>query len=450
MNINYRQPNFLFAHWMFVLSLMFASFDIALVLDVAGVSLRISQLFAFLVILSGLTIITFSKRNITKPLGFWWLIGWGFFIIIFTGNTYHLEYSIGQTMFFIFTCVFLISALQIYSSSPELIFNLFKLYLISFVIISIFGLIQFFAGIFGYNLLVVQWWIPDRLPRLNGFSFEPSYFATYLITGWGMFAWLNERNVFIFSRYVSYTFFAVISLAIVLSTSRMGILIITVYALFYLVRNFWRVFVTQKISHNFFKSIIVLLFFGPLGLYIFGSNIDWSRFEFLLSGTGLAGTASHSSSIRLGTFNQTLDLFLDSPLIGYSIGGVSSYISIQTGQPPGEATGMNVSAEVLASSGIMGFPFFLLYIWTSFRSCFTPGPRVLVQECLASLGVGLALIFLILQFNQTIMRVYFWNHLCMIAILHHAFLIYKGRLGLASGSSAMRSQPSRYATMRPL
>ena len=45
-------------------------------------------------------------------------------------------------------------------------------------------MIQFALPVLGLGApLVKQWWIPGFLPRVNGFSYEPSYLATYLLIG---------------------------------------------------------------------------------------------------------------------------------------------------------------------------------------------------------------------------------------------------------------------------
>ena len=80
---------------------------------------------------------------------------------------------------------------------------------------------------------------------------------------------------------------------------------------------------------------------------------------------------------------------------------------------------MNVTLEVLAASGLIGFAFFVMFLWKIFSSCFEQkSDRTIADDCLASLGVGLALIYIILQFNQSIMRLYFWNSVFMIGILY--------------------------------
>ena len=446
----YRQYNstFRITHWLVILSLVFSSFDIALILDLGGVSFRLSQIFQFFIIISGFIFTALSSRNFSTPLAFGWLSIWGFFIIIWTGNTYHLEFSIGQTLFFIFSCALYFSLVQIYTANPTYVKHLFKSYIISFVTVSLFGLFQFFMGIFGFDLLVAQWWIKGIFPRINGFSFEPSYFSTYLMSGWGILVWLIERHAYIFPRYIMFTFFTIITLAIILSSSRMAWAILILYAIFYVVRNIIVTFKRKKIDRSFIIAgiiILALLFTIP---FIFRVQINWEQFRFLFFGTGMFGTAAGSSVIRLGTLDQTVALFLDSPVKGYSIGGIASYLSIETGLPPGEATGMNVTLEVLAASGVIGFPFFVLFLWKIFSSCFVKSSnRTLADECLASLGVGLALIFIILQFNQSIMRLYFWNNVFMIGILYQSvrhpladsnLLKYRPHLGSARPRSSLQ------------
>ena len=362
---------------------------------------------------------TLNEKSIA-PLAFNALVIWGLFLVIWTPRTYDLGFSIGYTGWFLINVALIYFATQYYGYNRNHMDSMLRWYLNIYVAISAFGLIQLIVGIFGYNILVTQWWIAGKLPRLNGFSYEPSYYATYLITGWGMFAWLVERDVSLYSRRYTQLSFAVITSALILSSSRMAILVVAGYAIYYLVKNLIWIALNLKINVKFLKVVS----FCVAGVVLFSLfitlTVGFSSLKFLLFGTGLGGTANHSATIRFGQLQDTINLIKESPFIGYGLGGIWSVIAAKRGLPVKEVTGMNVTAEVLASTGLIGFPFYIIFISTLIFGSFKfLKKRHIYTELLAASGVGFVLLYLILQFNQSILRVYLWNHIAVMCILYH-------------------------------
>ena len=101
---------------------------------------------------------------------------------------------------------------------------LLKLYLASYAFVAAFGIVQFISPILGGPaLLVEQWWLPGRVPRVNGFSYEPSYFATYLIMGLVCLGSLRRSGMAEY-RSRAWTFvYLLIFLALLICFSRMGV-----------------------------------------------------------------------------------------------------------------------------------------------------------------------------------------------------------------------------------
>jgi O-antigen ligase len=355
-----------------------------------------------------------------QPLGYRWLLFWGLFLVAWTPNTYHLGFSIAYTGYFIFSVLLIYVSLQVYGQSEARLYVLLRGYILTFVFVASFGLVQFFLGLFGVDLLVTQWWRLGLLPRINGFSYEPSYYATYLITGWGMLVWIIEQRAPLFSRPIVYASFLVVTLAIVLSSSRMGILIVGVYVVFYFMKECFRTLIQLQVRKSFLKVV------GAAGLVVSSLSLvvvatgGLASLTFLLVGTGIGGTANHSASMRYDQLNDTLDLIQQSPFIGYGLGGIWSQIAHKYGVEPGVATGSNITVEVMAASGILGFVFFALFIGTTIYGCFRYCRRgELTSQYLGAAGLGLILLLTILQFNQNIMRVFVWNHLAIIPILYY-------------------------------
>lgn len=402
--------------FLFAFSLIVASADIVLVVEISGLSFRASQLVQFVPILVGCAFALY--RPPTGIPGFLPFIAWCLILLAFTGHTYHLQYSIGQSAYVIFVLLLVIAISSLYGTNNAGIEALIQWHVLCFVFIAVLGIVQLTLSLFAIDMFVTQWWIPDRLARINGMSFEPSYYATYLITGWGMLAWALRDRFYPLGLIGTFLAFFLVTAAIVLSSSRMALFVLTLYALFIALRTtFYFVFFGRGDRRVAYFAVGTLVAFG-LSLVVALLSIDWSNFRFLLFGTGLAGTADHSASIRTLQFEQTLDMFWESPIYGYGIGGLYSYLSTVQGLPPGEATGMNITAEVLASSGIFGFFFFALFMLALLRPALKPDARRTIRNLyLRSLTAGLILTLVILQFNQGILRPYLWNHIAIICAL---------------------------------
>lgn len=426
-------PNRSILLYLLILAFLTSSFDIFLGVKIYGTQVRISQILELAFLFGALTTTSYVKKP-SWPMGFGYALIWCMFVLMWTPNTYDIGFSIGYSLWLIMSLMKIFFMCQLLRDEMPVLL-MYRAYVITFVLISTFGLIQFVAGRFGVSLLVAQWWFAG-FPRVNGFSYEPSYYATYLISGWGMCVYLIEKNNTLFSRRWNIVNFSIVSIALLLSTSRMGLLMVGVYVVFYIIRKVYRFVTKPQITQSGLRIFILTIFIiGPLFLYSL-ATVNFRNWMFLLSGTGIAGSAAHSSNIRLGQFWDTIDLFLKSPVIGYGMGGIGSYLGRAYGMAPNEATGMNVTAEVLASSGILGFPFFVLFMWAvlikPFSSRFASGE---MTDALRSAAVGMALLFIILQFNQSILRLYVWNHIAVVCVLYAGCMRFSrkgGRIGVSN------------------
>jgi hypothetical protein len=147
-----------------------------------------------------------------------------------------------------------------------------------------------------------------------------------------------------------------------------------------------------------------------------------------LNGTGLSDTAAHSVLQREGAFEDTLTVFQQNPLVGRSLGGVSSAIAelhgeqISSFEESKQFEGMSIYAEVLAASGLLGvLPFIWFSIATARRPLLlarsaTPFWAALLRASVRSLLCA----WVILQFNQNILRPYLWVHIAILATIYSA------------------------------
>jgi len=149
-----------------------------------------------------------------------------------------------------------------------------------------------------------------------------------------------------------------------------------------------------------------------------------------LNGTGVSDLPAHSIIERENSLEETLAAFVQHPLIGRSLGGVSSAIAENAGEvihsfeESKNFEGMSVFAEVLAASGVIGFIPFLGFFVTTIRK-----PLALARiappfysSLLRGLVRSLVFAWAVLQFNQNVLRPYLWTHVAILATVFAATL----------------------------
>ncbi len=357
---------------------------------------------------------------------------WVSFLIAFIYNTTLLTRNIAYVLWLILYTLFIIS-LNFYKTDEKNIMKIIKYYVLSFKVLGFFGIAQFLLAIIGIKFFVTDWWIINVFPRINGFSYEPSYFSTYLMIGWTInFYLLKTGNKNIKKELGINSSLWIITICQLLTSSRMGIFLMI---FLFVWPSFYKLLISLLNNKLNIKSIISLvLITGSIGLIVV---FQWNKISFLFNGLGIGGTASHSSSIRLREFGDTIEIFLESPVLGYSLGGVASAIAelrgtIITSQLEAKNfEGMNIFAEVLAASGFFGFIFFCLFIYCIYDSkkhinkltSFLNPDFVVIYNALT---YALTIEFILLCMNQNILRAYLWIHIGIINFLYFS-LLYMGK-----------------------
>ena len=206
------------AHWLVAVSFFTASFDVLLNINIGG-SLRFCQ-----VLMIGVCIAAFARMiqdgRVLWPRGSsalaLWLVVQAMFIPLSGVMTIGIEFFV----LLLFTVVCVLAVVQLYGQS-EHIEALMRVYLLSYVFVAVFGLVQFALPLLGLPSLFVRQWIAHgRVARISGFSYEPSFFATYLIMGWIMLVELRSSNARITQgRYWKWATI-VVTAALFLSTSK--------------------------------------------------------------------------------------------------------------------------------------------------------------------------------------------------------------------------------------
>jgi len=424
-----KYPNFIFKGLLLLL-ILFISSDVFLAIDISDATIRFSNILFLIIFILWIIYSAFRKNFIiSRDRSFLPLFLFCFLSFVSTVNSVFpvksLIYAL-WTSFSALTILFLVWFAQ--GNKLSNLDWMLKVYLYSYFVIAVFGIYQIcLAFLAGEKILfVTQWLKTGIIARISGFSFEPSYFATYMLIGsfvW-FIIWIRNNGIV---KYRSIILF-IIFLVVLLSTSRVGwigLALIMVYGFIELVVHYLknRSFTLHK-ARFFISVILIILFLIIFILFIFNSPESWSRY--LFRGTGLFNTADYSYATRSDRTIDTLKVFIDRPLnlfLGVGPGGVGAYMadnpakfevaevlsSLWAVEPN------SIFAEMLASVGIIGFTVFMWFIILIFKRLWDLYKNANVIEkyrsiCLA-LFCGLILEIIILQFNQNYLRPYLWLHI---------------------------------------
>lgn len=364
--------------------------------------------------------------------------------------------SLGYCFWLFLNICLMFAFVQLFSRDWPVLLKLVQWYLYSFALVAAFGIVQFLLPLLGLpGLLVTQWWIQGVLPRVNGFSYEPSYFATYLLIGFVFVSSLRTAKAPLLSARAMLLIYALTAIGIIVSSSRMGIIFLLVDVFLSQIRPLRSIIgdvLKSRIAPSKLRALVPSLLLttflvGILGTTIVALESRPALMLLFLNGTGIDDTAAHSVIERADSLEETIAVFLAHPIIGRSLGGVSSAIadregeSVHTFEDSKNFEGMSVFAEVLAASGIIGVvPFVCFLVVTIWKpSALARRSGQLYSALLVAAVRSLVFAWAILQFNQNVLRPYLWVHLAILATIYAAARD-------SSASSRKLQTPSRYAS----
>ncbi len=414
-------------HWLFALCLFTASFDIFLVFQLGG-TVRFAQLVMILVCVGALAKAAQGGR-INWPAGSRWLGLWCLVQVVFLPMSVDLDFSLRYLLFLFYTVGCFLAVVHLYGDSVY-IERLMKAYLWSFVFVASFGIFQMATPLLHLGrYLVTQWILQDRLARINGFCYEPSYYATYMMPGWIMMVDLRHSGAKLTAapKWRWLTIF--VGTALFLSTSKTawGFMILEGAArglprLLRWAGGMQRRLAAGRLIVRIPRAGYVLLIVAGIalaatGLIALNRVINLNTF---LAGSGLNNTAAHSVNIRHGQFEETVSVFEEHPFLGRSLGGVSSRLSERHGVPNDGKTylGFPVLMDLLAASGVIGVIPFLLFLWANTVGLFgTIRARWSDERAkwLRALIRGTIYLWMVLTVDQNVLRIYLWFHMSIVA-----------------------------------
>ena len=426
-------------YFLFLLVFTLAPIDIALNIRISGFNLR-SGLLAMVILtaLLGTVIakdILLKRQKLTLPLYLILLLVVAVINLLFVPNSVYIPRGLVYALtllLFVFLISFSVNTRE-YISLEKIV----DIYVFSFLLHALLGAVQFilFYG-FGINFFMMQ------LGRINGLTYEPSYYVTYLVPGTILITlmalFLNQKR----GRIIFYSLTAsLVLLVLIFSTSKLGMVeSLTVILLAILVGVFLKLFKVLKevnLKRNVSYFVVFTVFFAAI-FYVSGNIGSIVNFLFPVKGEErishlekteevLASSKETSFDIRLSEFKETLGIALENPLLGKSLGGVAPYRALKHGMNPKnnddvkQFEGMNIFAEMLAGFGIIGFLLMLGFIILISYDGVRLGIKALASNYKVSIIlIGLVLGFLLelffLMFNQNVLRLYLWNHITLLAL----------------------------------
>ena len=189
----------------------------------------------------------------------------------------------------------------------------------------------------------------------------------------------------------------------------------------------------KNLTAKYLMRVAMILSFISIIAYAVIRLISGDNNTILLEGTGLKGTVAGSVDGRMEGIIGYLDLFIKQPLIGYSIGGVAGAVANSKGysnldidslrDEPGRNSilGSNVTLDIALGTGIIGLLIFLYFlhsitlkqlVYYNRRKNHARNNYTTILFLAACFS--LLLEFIALQFNQNILRNYFWLQIALV------------------------------------
>lgn len=410
-------------------SIIFASGDIWPVVHI-GFTFRVAQLCVFAAALFLLANRPLLLRVFPGFVGLYAFCTW---IALTLPFSIFLERSVGYVVWAISDALVIFVFVQ-YFRTQSAVLKLFQWAIIAYLAISVFGFLQFILYLRGINLFVTEFWIKGKIARVNGLSYEPSYYATYLIAGWVTCMYLFEKNSTHPNPRLQRVCLVATTAALLLCSSRMG----------YVMMALWVAFrVSLRPARSLYHGIArrrglrVSLGFTALGVLGVVTAVHYrgrlmtlaSAAPFLFAGLGLMGHSAQSAHTRLESFSRTWIAFAHHPIIGTGIGALPVAIARQTGHGVYDLRdakgfeGMSIAAEVLAETGLIGASLVFaagVQVIRSYRSARLRAPDWR-KKLLSAQSWGLIWMLLMLQMNQNFLRIYIFIDLAVlicIMIMH--------------------------------
>lgn len=367
--------------------------------DVAGVTIRISQVIAIITLVvwigRGFMLNKFKLRP--YPIG----LPIALFVIISVLSIIHtpnLERSLLVLTFTLFTIGVSIALPNVVRQQRQVLLVI-QVLLISACVVSIFGLFQFVGDISGLSTSLTglrEQYTKDILgfPRIQATALEPLYFANYLLIPFSIVLALLLSKTRTFKPSYLFAVVALTSINLILTVSRGGYIA-------------WAV-VLVALGVYYFKALLrprMIIALTSIALVVLVVTIRFLNITeqvdtFKQHITNVFDGASYVE--RVETFSLAYDMWLEHPWIGYGPGSFGPYAALHPLRAPTEGYKIvnNEYIELLAETGILGLAAFGVVIFSLFIRSWKALRRGTNPELKAILvGLVMALLGIVVQYN---------------------------------------------------
>lgn len=378
----------LFIHIFCFISVLFIGADIYAV-EIIGVKFRLDQIF-----LTVLIVLLIAKNGYLLKANLWIILFavLSFVSVVFAGSKFRALLFWLSILYNIFIMFYGFASYVNRYGLNTFISILRKTFYVQFVIL----LFQYFLKVtFGFELsLLPSYGYFGTVPRFKLWFYEPSYLATYLIIWFAlsfyMFVLGGEKN-YIVDIVLAF-------LMLLISTSTTGFVGIALVAATVFVLWFFKgKFTLKKIIYPLVFVVIILVV-----CCLFSDVYD--LFVARLFNMSL----NEASGGRVSKWAETYGVFKDNIWFGVGPGNYGLYLGEDAGYVPS-----NISLELLATLGIAGFIAFygltaslLINSVKAYKRDKNPQTLLLV-----ACAYALLIFTIILQANQSYLRLYHWMFL---------------------------------------
>ena len=286
-----------------------------------------------------------------------------------------------------------------------------------------FGLIQFIGGLFGLELWATQKLWPWGINRISGFTFEPSYYVTYIYIFWVSSLLITEfqfNENLVMPIWLSWATLITSTLGILLATSRMGWLFMLPIAVIYPIRLIIALAYKRTIS-GFLKAANTCILLGFTALSIWIAS-DFESFRSLFLNAGLFGYGASNANVRISGALDAFQVFQVHWFFGAGYGELPFEIMLLNfGEIFEEKVQIYLGGaplvELASATGIIGLSIFILFM---LRVTLVPLISWKKQHNLAfiAFAAGFLVQFAVLQLNQNLFRGYIWLSLAILITLY--------------------------------
>ncbi len=411
--------SFIFFKLFLYLSIITSPYDVFLTIEFGGFTFRFTQLMVILA--AGIFLCTTVSNGILhKPYGFGLLTLYVILNTVFLVRAKYMSESIGYELWLLLNYVLVLMITDFFSKSYNTILELMRVYINSFFLYAIVLMCQVVVY-YTTGLRFGSCRSLGSYVRFSAFTFEPSFYSTYMIIGWILLCYLLEKkNTILFSAKRMKYMVAIISLSLLFSGSRIGWIFAVLYIVFRLICNIISIIGSKFIIKR--HSLKIMFFFGMFVLFGFVVAVYLFLFKFdivknLVTGIGLFGQSSHSSTFRTTAMEHVFELFLDSPFLGCSLGDLTPRLMEKF--PNSSQASCFVILEQFAATGIVGGISILVYIS---KLCCSYKNTIInrindnkYSEVLKGMCLGFFFQTIMLNMNQNILRPYYWTSMAVIS-----------------------------------